>query len=187
MNQSPTTQTLYVQRQQHQHHPQPLTVGYVLKHIAQDLQHRPFWLTLEPRVCLPTTNGRRIKGRLPGLEPLSNTLPPDTLNDLPLLAASIYTHTYWQHWHDGHPLSKQAICVWTWQTQRPEAKELGQGKPEIHTIHNCQRKVQSVLRWEDRARFGLDKPASCQEPLEVEQYHHQGKLVAWRLMPIAKD
>lgn len=162
------SQTLYVRRE-----PLPgrLTLGLLRPYLADA---GPVWLSLEPRPWLPERDGKRQPGRLPGLTPLARGLP-EGLDDLPLLAASLYAQDHWRHFHDAHPLSELPGQCLTWSLSDQEGA--------IATQTLCQR--QRVLPWQDLQRFGLaqsDLPSS----LETEHYYLNGKRLTWRLIPDAE-
>lgn len=151
-----------------------LTIALLRSHL--DSGGAP-WISLEPRAWLPERNGQHISGRLPGLAPLARTLP-DGLDDLPLLAASLYHTDSWIHFHAAHPLSHTPGNVFSWHTQPFE------GSRPIEDLQ-CQR--QSVLSWQDRDRFGLPPDQALPESLKVERYYQRGKLIAWRLIPTCTE
>ena len=147
-----------------------LTVGMLRQYITPGV---PLWISLEPRPWLPERDGQRLTGRLPGLEPLARSLP-EGLDDLPLLAASLYEQNQWRHFHDAHPLSNLAGQCITWSlTPREGARPL-EGLL-------CRR--QQVLSWQDRQRFGLAPQSPLPASLETEHYYQNGKRLAWRLIP----
>ncbi|WP_240098344.1 hypothetical protein [Thermomonas flagellata] len=159
-------QTLYVLQQ-------PLADRLTLGLLRQHIQTTdPLWISLEPRPWLPQRDGKRLTGRLPGIEPLARTLP-EGLDDLPLLAASVYTPGHWQHFHDAHPLSGLPGQCITWSLESQE------GSRSIEVL--CRR--QPVLTWQDRHRFGLAGQGVLPPSLETEHYYQNGKRLAWRLLP----
>lgn len=158
---------LYLQRTEL---PERLTLGLLRQYLAPDT---PQWISLEPRAWLPERQGRRLSGPLPGLTPLATRLP-DGLDDLPLLAASLFEAERWRHFHDAHPLSGQpSLCI-TWSLTHFA------GACHIDELH---RETHCVLSWHDRQRFGLPLPNPLPEQLEVEHYIQNGKRLAWRLIP----
>lgn len=159
-------QTLHVR---HEQLAGRLTVGMLRQYITPEA---PLWISLEPRAWLPERDGKRLSGRLPGLEPLARSLP-EGLDDLPLLAASLYAPDRWRHFHDAHPLSKLAGQCITWSLAPQE------GSRPLETL--CQR--QQVLCWQDRQRFGLPAQGALPPSLETEHYFQHGKRLAWRLIP----
>lgn len=160
-------QTLHVR---HEQLAGRLTVGMLRQYITPEA---PLWISLEPRAWLPERDGRRLNGRLPGLEPLARSLP-EGLDDLPLLAASLYEHNHWRHFHDAHPLSSLAGQCITWSLAPVEGARTLDGLL-------CHR--QQVLCWQDRQRFGLAPQGVLSPSLETEHYYQNGKRLAWRLIP----
>lgn len=164
-----TPQTLYVKREPLG---ERLTIGLLRRYI---LDEAPLWISLEPRPWLLERDGRRLTGRLPGLEPLARSLP-ENLDDLPLYTASLYAQDYWQHFHDAQPLSGwpgQCITFSLAATQDSRA---------FKTLV----KRQQVLSWQDRQRFGLAANSMLPSVLESEHFYHQenGKRLTWRLIPM---
>lgn len=159
-------QTLYVR---HEPLAERLTIGLLRQYLTPEI---PLWISLEPRPWLPERDGRRLTGRLQGLEPLARSLPED-LDDLPLLAASLYAQGHWRHFHDAHPLSKLAGQCITWSLAPQE------GSRPLETL--CQR--QQVLCWQDRQRFSLAAQSVLPSALETEHYYQNGKRLVWRLIP----
>lgn len=150
--------------------PQPLTIGLLRQYIQPDAAQ---WISLEPRAWLPERNGQLLSGRLPGLAPLSPTLPVG-LDDHPLLNASLYGEEHWMHFHDAHPLSQEPGGILTWSKHPSDG-----AKP----IDGLQRQRQTVLSWHDRDRFGLSTDSALPASLAVERYYQSGKLIAWCLIP----
>ncbi|MEN9984600.1 MAG: hypothetical protein RI925_102 [Pseudomonadota bacterium] len=158
---------LYIQRAPL---PERLTLGLLRQYLAPDT---PQWISLEPRAWLPERNGSRLRGPLPGLAPLAERLP-DGLDDLPLLAASLFEAGRWRHFHDAHPLSEQpSLCI-TWSLTSFAG---------AHCIDELHRETHRVLSWHDRQRFGLSQHNPLPDQLEVEHYHQNGKRLTWRLIP----
>jgi len=153
---------------------EPLTVGLLRQNIKPDT---PIWISLEPRAWLPERNGRRISGRLPGLSPLARALP-DSLDDLPLLAASLFGAVHWQHFYDAHPFSGLPGQVITWSMNPAEGSQAIEGLL-------CQKR--QVLPWQDRQRFGLPPEDTLPASLSVEHYYQSGKRLAWRLIPTGTE
>lgn len=166
------TKTLYVH---HEELAERLTVGLLRQYITQK---NPLWISLEPRAWLPERNGRRLSGRLPGLEPLTHNLP-EGLDDLPVLAASLYAQNHWQHFHDAHPLSQLPSRCITWSLAPPEDKD----SQPLEVLYQRQQ----VLRWHDRQRFGLPAQSTLPPALETEHYYQNGKRLAWRLIPMQAE
>lgn len=160
------TQTLYVRREPLA---ERLTIGWLRQHLPVDT---PLWISLEPRPWLPVRDGRRLTGRLPGLEPLARSLP-EGLDDLPLIAASLYMPQQWQHFYDAHPMSGLSGQRITWSLT-PQQDSL-----ELNTLPIRQQ----VLSWQDRQRFGLGAQHPLPARLETEHYYQNGKRLAWRLIP----
>ncbi|HNQ49643.1 MAG TPA: hypothetical protein PKI22_09560 [Hydrogenophilus thermoluteolus] len=159
-------QKIYVRREQLT---ERLTVGLLRRYIPAD---KPLLISLEPRAWLPSRHGRYLCGRLPGLEPLTQTLP-EAFDDLPLLTASLYADDHWQHFHDAHPLSQTKGLRILWSlSPTTDGKEL-----------EVQVKQQTVLTWQDRHRFGLPTSTSLPASLQTEHYYQKGKRLAWRLIP----
>ena len=149
---------------------EPLTLGLLRQYIQPET---PLWISLEPRAWLLERKGRRLSGRLPGLAPLTRTLP-EGMDDLPLLAASLFEHNRWRHFLDAQPLSQiPGQCI-TWSLEPQEGAEIVAGLL-------CQK--QGVLPWQDRQRFGLPQDSALPARLDVEHYYLSGKRLAWRLIP----
>lgn len=146
-----------------------LTIGLLRQYIPPGT---PLWISLDPRPWLPERGGRRLAGRLPGIEPLARRLP-EGLDDLPLYAASLYAQDHWQHFLDAHPLSGLPGRRITWSLVPQD------GSQRLQT--HCQR--QRVLCWQDRHRFGLAAQSELAGELHTEHYYLDGKRIAWRLIP----
>lgn len=161
-----TAQTLYLQRQSLEG---PLTLGSLRKQAHSGIA----WFSLEPRPFLPAREGRILTGRIPGLAPLADHLL-EGFDDLPLLAASLYSQRQWSHLHDVQPLSQTSASLVTWSLDPLEdAQEI----PDLIV------KQQRVLTWQDRKRFGFEDGSSLPKHLQVEHYFQAGRRLTWRIRP----
>lgn len=158
------------------HHPLDtrLTLGLLRQYIEPET---PLWISIEPRAWLPERDGQRKSGRLSGLAPLARALPND-LDDLPLLAASLFEADRWRHFHDAQPLSGIPGQCLTWSLT-PSA--------DAQTVEGllCQR--QQVLPWQDRQRFGLRRDDTLTAAIPVEHYYRSGRRLAWRLVAVSTE
>lgn len=151
-----------------------LTIGWLRQKLQEIPVEIPRLISLEPRAELLKRDGRRLRGRLSGLAPLAHALP-DGLDDLPLLAASLFLPDRWQHFFDEHILSgtKRQCITWSFQPLNE--------KP----ITDLQCVEQEVMAWQerDRQRFGLSEQQTLPTVLKVEHFYQSGKRLAWRLIP----
>jgi len=165
MSHSPDTVTLYVLCAPLEGR---LDLGLVKREAAG---FSPAWIAVEPRASLPVLDGRVHRGRIPGLEPLCQSLP-EGLDDLPLLAASLYANERWRHLHDAHPASGVSGFSVTWSLTSFEG---------ARAIEGLETRRQSVLTWQDRDRFGLGA-SNLPQRMEVDHFFHAGKRLAWRIV-----
>lgn len=147
----------------------PLTLARVRDLLANE---PPGWISLEPRPCLPESDGRILAGKLAGFEPLCRALPAG-YDELPLASASLYGARTWLHLIDGQPLSGLPGSCHRWSLDP---------FPGAEPLPGLQRLTRQVLTWQDRRRFGLPATSALPPILEAEHYLRHGRLLAWRLL-----
>ncbi|ACD82934.1 hypothetical protein [Candidatus Methylacidiphilum infernorum] len=148
-----------------------LTIGLLRQHISGN---DPSWISLEPRAWLLECDGSFLWGRLRWLYPLVRRLP-DGLDDLPLLAATLYEPNRWHHFYDAQPLSRLPAQKITWSLLPLDSPE------NVQQIDGLECKTTEVYCWQDIGRFGLSPDHLLREPLSIKHFFLKGRRVAWTL------
>lgn len=167
MNSTPIT--LYFRRE-------PLETPLTLGSLRANLPEHLVWISLEPYPQLPERNGKRLRGPIPELAPLTTHLPDPQWDDLPLATATLFGSRSWTLLVAPQPLSGQSGMRLTWQLDEAPLFEAITGI----TVHR-----QPVLPWQDRDRFGRqnDSALALPQKLTVEHFYQAGRRITWRLVP----